>query len=121
MKNLQAVLQEIETSTLKLSGEKINQIQRNDFKNRIIVAMVSDLTEAGFETAMTKDGAIVHLENETSSVYVGFDGTIKNLDYDLQGAIDEYEESVKSKLERERLAKAKKEKALADKAKKSAK
>lgn len=120
MKHLQEVLQKIEVATIKLSGEKINQIQRNDFKAQIVNAIIQDLKDNGFDANLTKDGAIIHLENETTSVYVGIDGTIKNLDYDLQGAVDEYNESVSARVERERLAKAKKEKALADKKKKSA-
>ena len=119
MKNLQAVLVEIENTALKVSGEKINQTQRNDMKNAIISALVADLTELGFATAHTKDGAIVQIENDTANVFISFDGTIKNLDFDLDGAVNEYTESVEAKAERERLAKEKKDKALKEKSAKA--
>ena len=116
MKHLQDTLLKIESATLKMSGDKLNQLQRNEFKAEIVAAMVNDLREVGLNVHLTKDGAIIHLENDSTDVFVALDGTIKNLDYDLQGAIDEYTESVQAKIDRENAARLKKELALRNKA-----
>jgi hypothetical protein len=48
-------------------------------------------------------------------VYINLDTTIKNLDFDLDGAKQEHAESVSAKLERERLVKEKREKLAIEK------
>ena len=121
MKNLQNALLKIEQTTLKVSGEKINQTQRNEMKSDILRALVSDLAELGFSVAETADGAVVVIENETANVFISFDGTVKNLDFDLDGAVAEHQESINAKLERERLATEKRERLAKEKAEKAEK
>ena len=118
MKNLQMVLATLETATLKLSGEKLNQTQRNEFKAKLQSALLSDLTELGIDATLTSDGIVLMVENSVSNIYIGFETTIKNLDFDLDGAKQELLEAQDAKLERETLAKEKREKLAKEKSSK---
>ena len=121
MENLLKVLADIESAELKLNGEKINQVQRNGFKASLMSALVSDLEALGVNATLTKDGVVVMVENQSSNIYLNLDGTIKNLDFDLDGAKQEYAESIEAKATRETEAKLRKEKALSQKANKKQK
>jgi hypothetical protein len=116
MKNLQNVLATLENATLKLSGEKLNQTQRNEFKASLQKALLNDLVELGLDANETKEGIVVQVENDTTSIYINFDTTIKNLDFDLDGAKQEFSESVEAKLQRENALKEKREKLAREKA-----
>lgn len=115
MKNLQNVLATLENATLKLSGEKLNQTQRNEFKAMLTNALVLDLQEVGIDTHKTSDGVIVRVENDTTNIYINFETTIKNLDFDLDGAKQEFADLQNAKVERETLAKQKREKLALEK------
>jgi len=121
MKNLQKVLATLESATLKLSGEKLNQTQRNEFKAMLTNALILDLQELSIDTHKTSDGVIVRVENDISNIYINFETTIKNLDFDLDGAKQEYATLQEAKLERETLAKEKREKLAKEKTSKSKK
>lgn len=121
MKNLQNVLATLENATLKLSGEKLNQTQRNEFKAMLTNALVLDLQEVGIDTHKTGDGVIVRVENDTTNIYINFETTIKNLDFDLDGAKQEYLDLQDAKVERDTLAKQKREKLAKEKTSKSKK
>jgi len=116
MENLQNVIATLENATLKLSGEKLNQTQRNEFKAQLQKALMLDLQELGIDTNETKEGIVVRIENDTTSIYINFDTTIKNLDFDLDGAKQEFSESVSAKLEREKQLIEKREKLAKEKA-----
>lgn len=121
MKNLQNVLATLENATLKLSGEKLNQTQRNEFKASLQSALLTDLIGLGLQATLTSDGIVLMVENGASNIYIGFETTIKNLDYDLQSSVDEYTEKQNAKVERETLAKQKREKLAKEKVFKSKK
>ena len=121
MKNLQNVLATLENATLKLSGEKLNQTQRNEFKASLQSALLTDLIGLGLQATLTSDGIVLMVENGASNIYIGFETTIKNLDYDLQSSVDEYTEKQNAKVERETLAKQKREKLAQEKVSKSKK
>jgi len=121
MKNLQNVLATLENATLKLSGEKLNQTQRNEFKAKLMSALMLDLKDVGIDTHNTSDGVVVMVENDTTNIYINFETTIKNLDFDLEGAKQEYAELQNAKVERETLAKQKREKLAQEKTSKSKK
>jgi len=121
MKNLQNVLATLENATLKLSGEKLNQTQRNEFKASLQSALLTDLIGLGLQATLTSDGIVLMVENGASNIYIGFETTIKNLDYDLQSSVDEYAEKQSAKVERETLAKQKREKLAQEKVSKSKK
>jgi hypothetical protein len=115
MKNLQNVVATLETAVVKLSGEKINQTQRNEFKANLQNALLEDLTTLGLQATLTSDGVVVMVENEVSNLYINFETTIKNLDFDLESAKVELETKQQAKLERERLVKVRKEKLAKEK------
>jgi hypothetical protein len=118
MENLQNVLATLETATLKLSGEKLNQTQRNEFKANLQNALLSDLEALGLQATLTSDGVVLMIENSTSNLYINLETTIKNLDFDLDGAKQEYQEKLEAKVERETLAKQKREKLAKEKSSK---
>jgi hypothetical protein len=115
MKNLQNVLATLENATLKLSGEKLNQTQRNEFKANLQNALLSDLEALGLVATLTSDGVVLMIENSSSNLYINLETTIKNLDFDLDGAKQEYQEKLDAKVERETLAKQKREKLAKEK------
>jgi hypothetical protein len=121
MKNLQNVLATLENATLKLSSDKLNQTQRNEFKAMLTNALIADLKELGVDTHATREGVVVLIENDISNIYINFDTTIKNLDFDLDGAKQEYAESVEAKLTREKTLVEKREKLAKEKSLKSKK
>jgi hypothetical protein len=115
MKNLSQKLVALEITAVKVVGQKINQIQRNSVKAELLEALKTDLVDEGLDAVITKEGVIVRVENEVSNISIQLDVVIKNLDFDRDEAVSEYEKSVEAKAERERKAKAKREKAEADK------
>jgi hypothetical protein len=121
MENLQNVIATLENATLKLSGEKLNQTQRNEFKATLQKALLNDLQALGLDAHETKEGIVLLVENSTSNVYINLDTTIKNLDFDLDGAKQEHADSVSAKLERENKLVEKREKLAKEKAIKKAK
>jgi hypothetical protein len=118
MKNLQNVLATLENATLKLSGEKLNQTQRNEFKANLQNALLNDLVALGLQATLTSDGIVLMLENSVSNLYINFETTIKNLDFDLESAKQDYQEKLEAKVERETLAKQKREKLAKEKSSK---
>lgn len=118
MKNLQNVLATLENATLKLSGEKLNQVQRNEFKANLQNALLNDLVALGLQATLTSDGIVLMLENSVSNLYINFETTIKNLDFDLESAKQDYQEKLEAKVERETLAKQKREKLAKEKSSK---
>jgi hypothetical protein len=118
MENLRNVLATLETATLKLSGEKLNQTQRNEFKANLQNALLSDLEALGLQATLTSDGVVLMIENSTSNLYINLETTIKNLDFDLDGAKEDYQAKLDAKVERETLAKQKREKLAKEKSSK---
>jgi len=112
MEKFQNVLTGIKGLALKESNDKINQVQRNEMKASVLEALQADF--AGVTNVFrTKDGLVLEIANdEIGTFYAVVDFTIKNLDYDVDGAVAEYEESI---LEKERKALAKAEKVKASK------
>jgi hypothetical protein len=116
MKNLQNVIATLENATLKLSGEKLNQTQRNEFKAKLNQALLDDLTSLGVQATSTSEGIVLMVENESTNLFINLDTTIKNLDFDLDGAKQEYAEKQTAKLEREKQLVEKREKLAKEKA-----
>jgi hypothetical protein len=115
MKTLSQKLVALETTSVKIVGQKINQIQRNAVKSDLLDALKFDLVAEGLDAVITKDGIIVRVENDQSNIDIQVDIVIKNLDYDRDEAVSEYQKSLEAKAERERKAKEKREKAQATK------
>lgn len=108
MVKLLSVIGSIAKMVLKSSNEKINQVQRNEVKATLTEALQGDLIASGLQVVKTKEGLVMVLSNdELGEFYAVLDLTIKNLDYDLDGAVAEYEDAVAEKLAK---AKAKAEK-----------
>jgi hypothetical protein len=112
MEKFQNVLRGIKGLTLKETNDKINQVQRNEMKASVLDALQADFAGVT-NVARTKDGLVLEIQNdEIGTFYAVVDFTIKNLDYDLDGAIVDYNESI---AERERKAQAKADKVKASK------
>lgn len=117
MNKLQSIVAAIKGKVFKLSGEKINQTERNSFKNEILSALVDDLQGIG-GIYRTNDGIILEVSNdELGVIHLELDVKIKNTDFDVTSASDEYLQTITARVERvqdaakrkvERLAKSKK-------------
>lgn len=93
----------------KVANDKINQTERNGLKQEVLAELADVLENAGYETFRTNDGVVMRLMAKNVEIFVAVDGVVKNLDYDLDYEISEYELKVAKQLERqkEREAKAK--------------
>jgi hypothetical protein len=117
MNKLQSVVAATKGKVFKLSGEKINQVERNSFKNEILAALVADLEGIG-GIYRTLDGVVLEVSNdELGVIHLEFDVKVKNTDYDVTEAHGEYMTAITARVERvqeaakrkaERLAKSKK-------------
>ena len=118
MKNIQSIVAAVKGKVFKLSCEKINQVERNSFKNEILAALVNDLQGIG-GIYRTNDGVILEVSNdELGVIHLEFDVKVKNTDFDVTTASDEYQQTITARVERvqeaakrkaERLAKSKKQ------------
>ena len=116
MKNIQSVVNAVKGKVFKLSGEKINQTERNSFKNELLGALVADLQGIG-GIYRTTDGVVLEIANdELGVIHLEFDVKVKNTDFDVTTASQEYMDTITARVERvqdaakrkaERLAKGK--------------
>lgn len=107
----------VEQTTLKMSGDNINQIQRNELKSLTVQALHDLLKENGVNVAMTNKGVVMTITTATGRKFnVEIDGIIKNAKYNLQDEIAEYNQTVADRLERERVRLEKKEKVAKERA-----
>ena len=104
MENLQALVQETNTKKFSVSKDKIKQTERNALKSDILEALSSDLADSIEVVGRSKEGVIIALPNEMEgSIYGVVDVVLKNLDFDPEILISEYE---MAKAEKERKAQA---------------
>ena len=104
---------------LKVSNEKINQVQRNALKADFINALVEMFAEKGLTLSRTNGGLVLKVEGKEHDLHFEIDAVVKNLDYDLVASQDEYANTLAQRKERE-IARAKaKEKSIKSKTKKS--
>lgn len=101
---------QIEATSYEIANDKIKQTERNLLKSQLLDSIFQDLEADGFEVSRTGDGVILTLEPKNTTVYVAVDVVVKNLDYDLTTAINEYDLKMEKQAEREaeRLARAEK-------------
>jgi len=104
MEKLQALVQATNTQKFSVSKDKIKQTERNALKSDILEALSSDLETSIEVVGRSKEGIIIALPNEIEgSIYAVVDVVLKNLDFEPEVLIDEYE---KAKAEKEAKAKA---------------
>lgn len=101
MTKLKDLVSRLESVRFKTANDKINQTERNNLKKDFNDSLASDLADMGFTVALTNDGVVLTIESEKDTVYIAVDGVVKNLDYDLEFEISEYELKVAKQVERE--------------------
>jgi hypothetical protein len=117
MKNLSSFVASIQSKVFKMSGDKINQTERNTTKAAALEAISTDLASIGITAVRTVDGIVLEVANdELGSIYFELDIKVKNTDFDIDGAGAEYETKVAAAQERVQLAAARKAKLAAEKA-----
>jgi hypothetical protein len=100
---------------LKVANEKINQVQRNSLKADFMNSLVEMFAEKGMELHRTPNGLVLKVEGKEHDIHFEIDAVVKNLDYDLIANVDEYNDLIENRKERQTsLAKAK-EKRLMEK------
>lgn len=110
MKNTKALLEKVSNVAYEVNNDKIKQTDRNNLKKDFLEAIFTDLEGAGFTVNRTNDGVILTVPSKKDDIFIAIDGVIKNLDFDLEGEIAEYELKVEKQAERERERIAKREK-----------
>ena len=110
MTNFEKALADAKIVELRDSNGKLNQTDRNQLRNRLLDALVADLN-----AVLTADGAIVEFEHDYwGSLAVEVSLKMKDPNYDVDTAKEEYENKVAK-------AEAKKEQAAAKAAERQAK
>jgi len=118
MKNLQSVIAAIKEKVFKMSGDKINQTERNAFKSEVLSSILSDLASVG-SVSRTADGIVLEVENDELGVmYLEFDVKVKDTSFDLNEAVADYEGKIAAANERVQAAAKRKEQRIAQKASK---
>ena len=114
MTNFEQVLAEAHNSQLRDSAGKVNQTDRNALRNRLMAALATDLN-----AVMTVDGAIVEFSHDYwGSLAVEVSIKMKDPNYDIDTAHDEYVEKIekadarKAEAERKALERQAKSEAL---------
>lgn len=106
-------------TTLKMSGDNINQTQRNELKGATVQALHDLLKANGVEVALTSKGVAMVLDTATNRKFiVEIDAVVKNAKYDLAQEVADYQDILNERAERERLRLEKRELALADRQRK---
>lgn len=107
LKDLLDYIYEIDYS-LTPSETMIIQKQRNELKYNLLEAIVEVLVEAGVPEGLinrTADGYIFELQNkEHGMIPIEIDVKVKNMNYDVYGAIEEWESKVEQKKYKEEKA-----------------
>ena len=106
-------------TTLKMSGDNINQTQRNELKGATVQAIHDLLKANGVEVALTSKGVAMVLDTATNRKFiVEIDAVVKNAKYDLAQEVADYQDILNERAEREKIRLEKREMALADRQRK---
>ena len=117
MNKLQSVVASIKSKVFKMSGDKINQTERNAFKSEVLASLLADLGSVG-SVSRTSDGIVLEVENdELGVIYLEFDVKVKDTSFDLTEAVADYNAAVAARDERIATAAKRKEQRIAEKAK----
>jgi hypothetical protein len=101
MTNISKLVAAIKGKVFKLSGEKINQTERNAFKAEVLESLATDLFSAGMTAVRTSDGIVLEIENdELGNIYLELDVKVKNTDFDLDEAVADYQSKVTAAADR---------------------
>ena len=94
-KNMEKLLQLVQATKktkFEVSKDKIKQTQRNALKSDLLEALSSDLADSIEVVGRSKEGIIIAIPNDIEgSIYAVVDVVLKNLDFDPQIMLDEYE------------------------------
>lgn len=110
MEKLLNLQETISGKKFEIANDKIKQTDRNALKKEFLDSLKDSLDSQGFDVERTDDGVVLVLQAENTPIYIAIDGVVKNLDYDLDLEIAEYETKLEKQAERERERIAKREK-----------
>ena len=100
MKNLEAIMQDINTREYNVNNNKLNQVQRNETKRQILEAIGKDLP-AGILIGRCAEGLVIEVPNEIEgAITFILDIKIKSLDYDGVLAVQSYKQDQTEKAAR---------------------
>lgn len=120
-KAMENFIKKVGEMDLKITNEKINQVQRNSLKADFMNSLVEMFASSGIELTHTTEGLVLKVEGKEHDIHIALDPVVKNLDFDLVASQDEYNEKIANRQEKAiQVAKAK-EKRLAEKKTKSQK
>lgn len=85
----------------KISGDKIQQTQRNDLKKKALDSLFETMLASGLEVSRNGDGVVIAINGTKEYIHLALDLVVKNLDYDLELANDEYNLRLEKQAERE--------------------
>jgi hypothetical protein len=118
MKNLSSFVAAIKSKVFKMSGDKINQTERNATKSAVLEAISTDLFAAGLTAVRTSEGIVLEVQNdELGSVFFELDIKVKSSDFDIEEAVADYQGKLTAAAERVQAAAKRKEQRIAEKAK----
>lgn len=103
MSNFKTFVSSIASKVFKLSGEKINQTERNAFKASALESISTDLSASGIVLHRTTEGLVLEIPNdELGVIYMGLDLKVKDTSFDIDEATADYvakQEAAKARVE----------------------
>ena len=101
MKNL---IQELQEITIKMSGDNINQTQRNEIKANANQGLKELLVESGLQAVLVNGGVAFEIKSASGrKVKIVIDAVIKNKLYDLETESQAYIDTMNERAEKERI------------------
>lgn len=103
MENLKSLQKKVYSQKFTVSNDKIKQTERNQLKTDTLDALALDFEQGLQVVGRCKEGVIVAFDNEMEgSIYGVVDIVIKDLSYNPDEYITEYQKALDERAERER-------------------
>lgn len=106
MEKLVKFVDSVANANYEVANDKIKQTQRNAIKKEALDTLLETLQTAGLGVFRNDDGVVIAIDGVRHDIYLALDIVVKNLDYDLELANDEYALKLEKQAEREAKAKA---------------
>lgn len=101
MEKLLNFVSQLEGADIAVSNDKIKQTERNAIKKDVLDSLLETFANAGLSVFRTNDGVVLSVQNAKTEIFIAVDAVIKNLDYDVEFEVEEYDYKIMKQEERE--------------------
>ena len=100
MTKLKNFLNEMGERKFTFSNGKVQQTERNALKKDFLDILKETMIDNGFDVERTDEGVVIVLESNRV-IFIALNAVVKNLDYDIEFEVAEYENKLAKQVERE--------------------